>query len=94
MLPDYLINKENLYINFKCLAIIFIFIFSAFFVRLVDDLNSKSKKDHTFAYRIAIGCVAGISIAALLISSTEGYALDALVGGGLAYFGCSWVDRL
>lgn len=54
------------------------------------DGRSEFKVQANAFARIAVGLVAGIGLSLLWGWPGEGYALAALMGGGLGYFGMSW----
>lgn len=92
LLSEYLNEYDDAYHTSRAFAIVFIFIFSAISVELMDDFNKNKRRIQASAYRMAVGSLAGASIAAILSSPFEAYALYVLIGGGLAYFGCSRAD--
>lgn len=70
-----------------------IFVFCVFAVYIaIIDVERRPTKSHTF--RIVVGVLAGVTIAAINQLQIESYFVGAVVGGLLGWFGNFWTKHL
>jgi peptidoglycan/LPS O-acetylase OafA/YrhL len=77
--------------NWRHALSLFVFCIFAMYIVIVDDERCPTRS-HLF--RIIIGVLAGLCIAAISKFSTEGYGLAVLIGGALGWFGILWAKHL
>ncbi|MFN7220087.1 MAG: hypothetical protein ACK5UX_05570 [Burkholderiales bacterium] len=72
------------------LSVLVFCVFTAYIV-LIDN-ERRPTKSHSF--RIVVGILAGVTIAAINQFDTDGYFAAALAGGLLGWFGILWAKHL
>lgn len=70
---------------------IFVFCVLAVYIAIIDD-ERRPTKSHTF--RIVVGVLAGVTIAAINQLQIESYFVGAFVGGLLGWVGNFWIKYL
>lgn len=70
---------------------IFAFCVFAVYIVIIDDERRPTKSP---AFRIMVGVLAGVTIAAINQLEIEGYFIGAFAGGLLGWFGILWAKHL